>query len=78
MFFLTLSGIATGLAWLSEYSALNIDGVNGVAIASCSKLAILLTMLFSVIFLKEKFSKRTLFGLGILTSGIILIIVFSL
>lgn len=76
--FLTLSGIVTGIAWLSEYYALNMVGVNPVAVNSIGKLSILLTMLFSFIFLKEKFSKKSLLGLALLTSGIIIIIVFSL
>lgn len=76
--FLTLSGIATGSAWLCEYYALNTEGVNPVAVNSISKLAILLTMLFSFLVLKEKFTKKSLIGLGLLTLGIILIIIFSL
>ncbi len=76
--FLTLSGIATGGAWLCEYKALNIEGVNLIAVNSISKLAILLTMAFSFFILKEKFTKRSLFGLSLLTIGIIIIIIFSL
>lgn len=76
--FLTLSGIATGGAWLCEYFALALDGVNPVAVSSISKLSILLTMLFSFVVLKEKFSKKTIIGLSLLTLGIIVIIIFSL
>lgn len=76
--FLTISGIATGCAWLCEYYALNIDGVNPVAVNSIGKLSILLTMLFSFLVLKEKFSKKSLLGLTFLTLGIILIIIFCL
>ena len=76
--FLTLSGIATGGAWLFEYYALNMDGVSPIAVNSISKLAILLTMLFSSLVLKEKFTKKSLLGLGLLTAGIVLIIIFSL
>lgn len=76
--FLTASGIATGGAWLFEYYALNTDGVNPVAVNSIGKLSILLTMLFSFAVLKEKFTKRSLIGLGILTLGIVLITIFSL
>lgn len=76
--FLTLSGIATGAAWLFEYYALNMEHTNPLAVNAIGKLAILLTMLFSFIFLKEKFSKKALLGLGLLTLGIILIIIFSL
>lgn len=76
--FLTLSGLATGGAWLSEYYALNINGVNPIAVNSITKLSILVTMLFTFIILKEKFSKKSLIGLALLTSGIVLIIIFSL
>ena len=76
--FLTLSGFATGAAWLCEYYALNTEGVNPIAVNSIGKLSILLTMLFSFLVLKEKFTKKSLFGLFLLTSGIMLIIIFSL
>ena len=76
--FLTLSGIATGTAWFFEYYALNMEHTNPLAVNAIGKLAILLTMLFSFIVLKEKFSKKALLGLGLLTLGIILIIIFSL
>ena len=76
--FLTLSGIATGAAWLFEYYALNMEHTNPLAVNAIGKLAILLTMLFSFIVLKEKFSKKALLGLGLLTLGIVLIIIFRL
>ncbi len=76
--FLIFSSIATGCAWLFEYYALNMDNVNPVAVNSISKLSILLTMFFSYFFLKEKFNKKQLLGLFLLTLGIILIIIFSL
>lgn len=75
--FLTLSGLATGVAWLGEYYALNMEGVNPVAVNAIGKLSILLTMLFSATVLKERFSWKSLLGLGLLTGGIILIVVFS-
>lgn len=76
--FLTLSGIATGVAWLSEYYALNIDNTNPIAVNSIGKLSILFTMLFSFLVLKEKFSKKTILGLCLLIAGVVLAIVFSL
>ena len=76
--FLTLSGLATGVAWLGEYYALNMEGVNPVAVNAIGKLSILLTMLFSATVLKERYSWKSLLGLGLLTGGIILIVVFSL
>ncbi len=76
--FLTLSGLATGGAWLFEYYALNMEGVSPIAVNSIGKLSILLTMLLSFLILKEKFAKKTLLGLFLLTAGIVVIIIFSL
>ncbi len=76
--FLTLSGIATGVAWISEYEALNYVGANPVAVTSISKLAILLTMMISILFLHEKFTLKSFIGLALMTLGIVLIIIFSL
>lgn len=72
--FLTLAGIATGVAWLLEYSALNLVENNPIAVTSIEKFSILLTMLFSFLVLKEKFTKRMLIGLTLLTAGIIVVI----
>ena len=76
--FLFLSGLTTGGAWLFEYYALNIENSSPLAVNAIGKLAILLTMLFSFVFLKERSTKKSLLGLLLLTSGIILIIIFSL
>lgn len=76
--FLILSGLATGGAWLSEYAALNIEGSSPIVVNSIGKLSILLTMLISFIFLKEKFNKKSILGLTLLTCGIVLVIIFSL
>lgn len=76
--FLVISGIATGGAWLSEYFALNLDNVNPVAVNSIGKFSILITMLFSFLILKEKFNKKSILGLILLTLGILVIIIFSL
>lgn len=76
--FLTLSGIATGGAWLSEYYALNMINANPIAVNSISKFSIVITMGFSYFVLKEKFTKRSLLGLALLIIGIILIVIFSL
>ena len=75
---LTLSGAATGVAWLSEYYALNMNGVNPVAVNSVGKLSIVFTMAFSFLVFKEKFSKKSLCGLALLIAGTVVIIVFSL
>ncbi len=75
---LTLSGIATGGAWLCEYEALSFVNANPVVVNSIGKLSILLTMFLSFVILKEKFSKKSLLGLFILTLGIVVIIIFGL
>lgn len=76
--FLTLSGVCTGVAWLSEYYVLNFVGSNPVAVNSIGKLSVLSTMAFSYFILKEKFDKKSLVGLLALTLGVIVIIIFSL
>lgn len=75
---LLVAGLATGTAWLSEFAAYSIPGSNAIAINSIGKLSILLTMLFSFLFLKEKFSRKSLLGLSLLVASIVIIIVFSL
>ena len=76
--FLILSSFATGGAWLFEYEALKQVDVNPVVVSSITKLGILLTMLFSYTILKEKFSKKSLFGLFLMVLGIVVIIIFGL
>lgn len=76
--FLTLSGLFTGVAWLSEYYALNNPIANPIAVNSISKLSILFTMFFSYLLLKEKFTRRSRIGLLLLTLGIVIVIIFSL
>lgn len=78
LIFLTLSGVATGIAWLSEYYALNTEGVNPVAVNSIGKFSVCITILFSAVALKEKFTKKTVVGLILLILGIAVITIFSL
>lgn len=78
LLFLTLSGLATGGAWLTEYYALGAVSSNPIAVSSLVKLSILFTMLFSAFILKEKFTKRSFVGLSLLISGILVVTLFSL
>ena len=73
--FLTLSGLATGIAWISEYEALNIPNSNPLVVSSITKLSIILTFIVSFIFFKEKANKKTISGVILLTLGIVLIII---
>lgn len=63
---------------LCEYYALNVEGASPVAVNAIGKLSVLLTMAFSAFVLKERFTRRALFGLLFLTVGIVLTVVFSL
>lgn len=76
--FLFFSAIATGVAWFFEYKALNTPSSNPIVVSSVGKLSIILTMMFSFLILKERFSKKSLLGLSLLIGGIILIIIFGL
>ena len=73
--FLVLSGLATGASWLFFYRALQLGTASRVV--PIDKLSIVLTMGFAFIFLKEKFSKRSIIGLVLLTVGTLLPVVFA-
>jgi len=65
--FLILSGFATGGSWLCYYKALQ-DGPASVVVP-IDKLSILITIAFSSLFLKEKLTKKSAIGLGMITAG---------
>ena len=68
--FLILSGIATGASWLFFYRALQIG--NASQVVPVDKLSIVITMMFARLFLRERFSARSLVGLALLTAGTLL------
>lgn len=65
--FIVLSGLATGASWLCYYKALQ-DGLASVVVP-IDKLSILVTVGFAYIFLKEKLSKKSVIGLGLIVVG---------
>lgn len=65
--FLLLSGFATGLSWLCYYYALSLGQVS--VIVSIDRLSVVFTILFSIIFLKEKQSIKELNALFCLIIG---------
>jgi transporter family protein len=65
--FLLLSGIATGSSWLCYYRALQ-DGLASVVVP-IDKLSILITIIFSYVFLKETLSKKAIVGLFLIVVG---------
>lgn len=70
--FILLSGLATGLGWICYFRALR-GGEAGVVLP-IDKLSILVTVLLSRVFFKEKLRKTEMMGLGLLTAGILLLI----
>ena len=73
--FLVLSGVATGASWLFFYRALQLG--NASHVVPIDKLSIVLTMGFAGAFLGERFSKRSIIGLVLLTVGTLLPIVLA-
>ncbi len=70
--FLILSGIATGLSWLFYFAAISIGKVS--VVAPIDKFSVVLTMILSFIFLKEKVRKHTIVGGIVITIGTFILI----
>ena len=70
--FLILSGLATGLSWLCYYHAIQVGDVSKVV--PIDKLSILVTILFSRIFLGERLDRKSFAGLVLLTAGTLLLL----
>ncbi|MDR2047567.1 MAG: EamA family transporter [Clostridiales bacterium] len=70
--FLLSSGVATGLAWIAYFRALNLGEAS--VVAPIDKLSIVFTALISWFFLKEKITKKAVFGLVLLAAGGIFVI----
>lgn len=71
--FLLLSGFATGGSWLCYYHALQTGPAS--VVVPIDKLSILVTILFSRLFLHEKLSKKAAGGLFMIVSGTLLLLV---
>lgn len=71
--FIVLSGLATGASWLCYYKALQ-DGLASVVVP-IDKLSILVTVGFAYIFLKEKLSKKSGIGLGLIVVGTLALLI---
>jgi transporter family protein len=72
LFFLIISGIATGLSWIFYFKALQLGKVSQVA--PVDKLSVALTILLSVIFLGEALSWKTAIGALLIIFGTIVLI----
>lgn len=73
--FILLSGLATGASWLCYYYAIQ-NGVVSVVVP-IDKMSLLVTVVFSRIFLKETISPRAGVGLGLMLSGTLAMAIWS-
>ncbi|SJZ35497.1 EamA family transporter [Sediminibacterium ginsengisoli] len=72
LIFLGISGVATGLSWIFYFKALQVGKVSQVA--PVDKLSVALTILLSVIFLKEALTLRVAIGAALIIAGTIVLI----
>lgn len=70
--FIILSGFATGLSWLFYYRALQ-EG-DASLVVPIDKLSVVVTVVFSRIFLKEKLPEKAFVGLLLVVSGTLLLL----
>ena len=73
--FVALSGLATGASWLCYYYAIQ-NGVMSVVVP-IDKMSVLITVLFSVVFLKEKMSFKSIFGLIVMSVGTLAMVLWA-
>lgn len=67
LLFIVLSGIATGASWLCYYRAIK-DGAVSVVVP-IDKLSILVSVALSALFLRERLTKKSAFGLALIVAG---------
>ena len=73
IFFICLSGLATGGSWLCYYRALQLGPAS--VVVPIDKLSILVTVAFSCLILREKLSRRAALGLLLIVAGTLLMLV---
>lgn len=72
LLFLVISGITTGLSWIFYFKALQLGKVSQVA--PVDKLSVALTLILSVVFLKETLTIKTAVGALLIIAGTIVLI----
>ena len=72
LIYLTLSGIATGASWLCYYRALQLGEAS--VVVPIDKLSIVVTIVFSSVFLNERLQPKAFFGLLMIVGGTLLLI----
>lgn len=75
LLFILLSGLTTGASWLCYYHALQ-TGIVSV-VAPIDKLSLAVTILFSLIFLKEKLSLKAWIGFFLILAGTIFMTIYA-
>jgi transporter family protein len=73
LFFLVLSGLATGASWICYFRALKIG--EAARVAPIDKLSVVLVAVFGVIFLGEKLSLLNTIGVALIAAGAVLVAV---
>ena len=71
IFFLVLSGLATGVSWLLYYRALQLGDVSRVA--PIDKLSIVLVLIASFTFFHEPFTLKTALASVLITAGVLVL-----
>jgi len=71
--FLVLSGLATGASWVCYFRALSMG--DAARVAPIDKLSVVMVALFAVLFLGEKLSATSWFGVVLIAAGAIFVAV---
>jgi len=71
LFFLVLSGLATGASWLCYFRSLQLGEISKVA--PVDKLSVVFTAILAIFVLGEKLGAREWAGLGLVIVGVVLI-----
>ena len=71
--FLILSGLATGVSWLSYYKALQIGDVSKVV--PIDKLSVVITLVLAFVFLHEEFTAKSLIGCVLIGVGTLFMVI---
>jgi len=75
LFFIALSGLATGGSWLCYYYAIQNGTVS--VVVPIDKMSILISIAFSYIVFKEKLSKKALVGLLMMIAGTLAMVIWA-
>ena len=75
LLFIALSGLATGASWLCYYYAIQNGDMS--VVVPIDKMSVLLTVIFSTLFLKEKMSFKAVFGLILMSVGTLAMVLWA-